>query len=91
MALSRPAAVDQHLRRRRFRQRQRLVDERLVQHHLAHAAAAVGGDHELRTRVVDGGAARLAAASANHTEWIAPMRAQARIAKTASGSSACRR
>ena len=43
-----PAAEDQHLLRRVLGELERLVHQRLVEHDLAHAAAAVGGDHERR-------------------------------------------
>ena len=46
---------------------ERLVDERLVQHGLPHAAAAIGGEHEHRFRVVDArGEARRREAAEHH-------------------------
>ena len=69
-----------------LREADRLVDEGLVGHHLAAAHAGVGGDHHLRLarrRCASRGSR--AAKPPNTTEWIAPMRAQASIANTASG------
>jgi hypothetical protein len=81
-----PAMQDQHLLRRMLRQPDRLVDQRLVGNALAHAAAAVRRDISfgLASSIR---AARLAAANPpKTTEWIAPIRAHARIAKHASGT-----
>ncbi len=47
------APVDEDLLRRAPGEPDRFVDERFVKNDLPHAAAAVGGDHELRPRVVD--------------------------------------
>ena len=47
------AAEDQHALRRELRQLDGLIDQRLVQHGLAHPAAAVGGHHQGGPGIVD--------------------------------------
>ena len=80
-------AHDQHgLDRVRAGQLQRGVDVGLERHLLAAAQAFVGGDDQLAARSrATRSAIDCGAKPPNTTEWIAPMRAQASIATTASG------
>ena len=65
----------------------RLVEQRLVGDDAARLDAAGGGEDHLRAwRRRCGSRVRCAAKPPNTTEWIAPMRAQASMAKTASGT-----
>jgi hypothetical protein len=66
------------------READRLVEQRLVRHDLAAARAGVGTDDDGRAGVLDARGQRTDAKPPNTTEWMAPMRAQASIAKTAS-------
>src|SRR5438046_5292712 len=68
------ALEDQQLLRRVPGELERFVDQRLVQHRLAHAAAAVGSDHQRRLCVVD---ARGEAGRAKAAEHHRMARAQA--------------
>jgi hypothetical protein len=82
----RHAAVDQqHGFGLVFRQADGFVEQRLVRQHLAAARAGVGADDDARRGVVDARGQRAAAKPPNTTEWMAPMRAQASMAKAASG------
>ena len=64
----------------------RLVEEGLVAHDPARLDAARGRQHDLRGGVVDAGGQLAGAKPPKTTEWMAPMRAQASIAMTASGT-----
>jgi len=65
-ARSETAVVQHDLRRRMLGEGSASFDECLVQHQLSHAAAAVGGDHELRSRVVDARGEARGGESAEH-------------------------
>ena len=58
--------VQQHRRRLVGRQADRLVQQRLVRHHLAAARARVGADDHLRLRVLDARGQRAAGEAAEH-------------------------
>jgi hypothetical protein len=84
--LVQPAVDHDHLRRGEFREADRFVHEGLQRDRLAHAHPGVARHHDFR-RASSMRAARLAAANPpNTTEWMAPMRTVASMAKTASGN-----
>ena len=83
--LLRPLDDDAPIRLRRG-DRDRLIEQRLVRYDAARLEPARGADDQLRLRVVDPSSQLVRSKPPNTTEWMAPMRAQASMAITASGT-----
>ena len=64
----------------------RAVDQRLVMHDAPRLDPAGGGDDRLGRAIVDAHGQFVAAKPPKTTEWIAPIRVQASIASSASGT-----